>query len=92
MVRNADVPPARMYRDYLRRLPARSYEGACSFQGQLGCALPRRMRAHICNSWECDDLGSLRRQLNDPNDGPPPTVVVPIDDEGVGRPRLIEDA
>lgn len=54
--RAADVALA-----YLRYLPARHCEASCVYHTQGGCALPRAMRARICNTYECRGLKDARR-------------------------------
>lgn len=54
---------ASIVRAYLAALPERSYAGSCVFHARSGCALPREMRAHLCNVFHCDGLRELRREL-----------------------------
>ncbi len=44
---------------YMALLPERSYEGSCIYHGERGCALPRWMRADICNRFRCAELDDL---------------------------------
>lgn len=44
---------------YLARVPARSVAEACVYQGAGGCALPRTMRAPVCNLYHCNGLRDL---------------------------------
>ena len=92
IVRNADKPAARMYRDYLRRLPRRSVVGSCPYHGEKGCVLPREKLARVCNSWQCDDLYALQNRLKTPEGGAARIAVVAADDKGVGPAIMIEDA
>ncbi len=48
---------------YLEALPGRSYSGSCVFHGISGCALPREMRAEICNAFLCDGAQGLRTEI-----------------------------
>lgn len=50
---------------YLAALPKRSYAGSCVFHGAAGCALPRSMRADICNDFLCDGAQALKAKLAD---------------------------
>jgi len=50
-----DVPT-----QYLDHLPPLHFEGSCVYHTESGCALPRRMRAHICNAYECRGLTDAR--------------------------------
>ncbi len=58
-------PPAAVYRDYVRRIPAESMENACVYQGEEGCVLPRNMRSWICNDYECNDRLRLKAKLEE---------------------------
>ncbi|MBU6367904.1 MAG: hypothetical protein KJT01_16945, partial [Gemmatimonadetes bacterium] len=49
---------AALYRD---RLPAEHYEGSCVFHERTGCALPRALRANLCNRYQCGELTQLSR-------------------------------
>ncbi len=46
---------------YLAQLPPMHYEGSCVYHTESGCALPRRMRARICNAYECRGLKDGRQ-------------------------------
>lgn len=46
---------------YLAQLPPRHCEGSCVYHTESGCALPRRMRARICNAYECRGLKDARQ-------------------------------
>ena len=56
---------------YTSRLTERTYDESCVFHQQFGCGLPRDRRANICNSFECDDLCTIKRQYEN---GPAWTV------------------
>ena len=43
-------------RDYMTAIPDKHTEGACLFQGELGCTLPRHRRADICNAFFCPPM------------------------------------
>ena len=45
-----------MPRLYVERVPAENYEGSCIFHGKQGCALDRRLRSDVCNSYFCGGL------------------------------------
>lgn len=51
--------------DYLAFLSARTLTGGCVFQNPDGCALPRDMRADICNAYHCTGLDMLRDAFED---------------------------
>jgi len=45
--------------EYLALLPAESCIDACVYQGPGGCALPRGMRANLCNTFLCGGLSAM---------------------------------
>lgn len=49
---------------YLDRVGNRTYEGSCIFHQGSGCALPRDMRADICNRHYCKALQTFQRNLS----------------------------
>lgn len=49
--------------DFKQHLPEKSYNNGCIFQGELGCTLPKTMRANTCNSFTCKDLQSYHLDL-----------------------------
>jgi len=49
--------------EYMDRIPAMSFEGACVFQGARGCTLSRAMRSDVCNTFLCESLLVLRADL-----------------------------
>ena len=48
---------------YEGHLPARHYRGSCVYHTTVGCALPRTLRANICNRYLCGGLTQLKRAL-----------------------------
>ena len=48
---------------YAAYLPTRHYRGSCVYHTTAGCALPRTMRANICNRYLCGGLTQLKRAL-----------------------------
>lgn len=46
---------------YASHLPARHYRNGCVYQTRRGCALPRPLRAPICNNFECSGLREIRQ-------------------------------
>jgi predicted nucleic acid-binding Zn ribbon protein len=46
--------------DYLGYVPSRTMSAGCIYQQAGGCALPRDMRADICNQFFCDGLNEIR--------------------------------
>jgi hypothetical protein len=63
-----DQRPRDVLAAYLDRVGHRSYEGSCIFHQGDGCALPRTMRADLCNRHYCKALLEFQRDL--PNEGP----------------------
>jgi hypothetical protein len=57
--------------DYLSRLPAAAYEDSCVYHHKDGCALPRELRANLCNSFLCADLRDLLDARAGQADAPP---------------------
>lgn len=51
-----DPQPRRLLDAYTGCLPERSFEGSCVYHTLGGCALPRRLRAAICNRYRCRGL------------------------------------
>lgn len=58
-----DESPAAIAALYLDALPLMHYEGSCVFHGRTGCALPRALRANLCNRYQCGELTQLSRAL-----------------------------
>lgn len=56
---------ASIVRAYASALPRRTYAGSCVFHGTAGCALPREMRANLCNVFLCDGARALRSRLEE---------------------------
>lgn len=60
LAEHPDARPRQVLEAYLARLPQKSYQGSCVYHTARGCALPRDMRADICNEWYCDGLHAFR--------------------------------
>ena len=73
--------PATIYRDYVRRIPEKSMEDACLYQGEQGCVLPRDMRSYLCNSFECEDRLNLKMALAGREDAS--ALVIAMDGDAV---------
>ncbi len=67
---------------YLSYLPQRSFDESCVYHQTTGCALPREMRADLCNQFECEDLDFIRTQSD-----ASPTVLVSL--EGLTPVRIV---
>jgi hypothetical protein len=48
-----------MLEDYRKALPAMTCRDSCVFHTNTGCALPRDMRADVCNSWLCSGISRM---------------------------------
>lgn len=73
--------------DYIARLPAEHVHAACGFQTATGCALPRALRADVCNRYVCEPLQQLGRALQD--DAQHATVVLTADGRRLERAALL---
>jgi len=51
--RHPKEPPESLCEKYLSFLPERHTKNSCLFHTETGCALPREMRADICNRYLC---------------------------------------
>jgi hypothetical protein len=51
--------PDELLADYLSRVPPAGYHDSCVYHEERGCALPRNLRANLCNSFLCGDLKDL---------------------------------
>lgn len=74
--------PRAIARAYLRHLPARTYADSCVFQAADGCALPRPIRADICNWFYCAPLKTRWTTLTERSAQPLALVAA---DDGVPR-------
>lgn len=63
MAGSPTLRPRDVLRVYLAHVPLRTFRYSCVYHGEQGCALPRVMRADICNTFECAGLQQLRRDL-----------------------------
>jgi hypothetical protein len=59
--------------EYRARIPSVTCKDSCVFHTQTGCALPRDLRADVCNSWLCDGIS---RMLSAQPEGSPPLPVL----------------
>jgi hypothetical protein len=55
--------PRQVLKAYLSLLPKKSYEDSCVYQTEIGCALPREMRAKISGDFFCEELRHFQRQF-----------------------------
>jgi len=73
---------------YAERIPERSYEESCVYHTETGCALPRGMRADICNGWICEGLSDWFRRR--PPDAPRRAFLASVVDGRVDRHRIVD--
>jgi hypothetical protein len=50
--------------NYLKYLPAISYENSCIYHAENGCSLPKNIRSNVCNQYLCRGLGELARAVS----------------------------
>ncbi|MDT0681879.1 hypothetical protein RM543_04210 [Roseicyclus sp. F158] len=60
---NPEAGKEEIRQDYLSRLPEAHIERSCVYHTNTGCALPREMRADVCNRWECRWRDALRGEI-----------------------------
>ncbi|MFH0726789.1 MAG: hypothetical protein V2B19_10635 [Pseudomonadota bacterium] len=58
-----DLTPEAVEAAYTTHLPETHLEGACVYQTLTGCALPRGLRAPICNGYQCRGLKEAVEKL-----------------------------
>lgn len=63
-----DQRPHDFFAAYLERVDQRTVEGSCIYHQADGCALPRALRADLCNQHFCKALVEFQRDL--PTTGP----------------------
>jgi hypothetical protein len=56
MALNCKMEPSNIASTYRAYLPALSFAGSCVYHTVNGCALPRLLRADICNNYRCSGL------------------------------------
>jgi hypothetical protein len=73
---------------YADAVPERSVERSCVFHGEQGCALPRELRSHTCNSYFCRPM---REWIGQPAaTAARLTAVIILHEDRVVRSTLIE--
>ena len=60
---HANHSPQSLLAEYAARLPLQHYRGSCVYHTTSGCALPRSLRADLCNRYFCGSLTQLQRAL-----------------------------
>lgn len=81
--------PATVYRDYVRRIPARAYRESCVYHGAKGCALPRHMRSLVCNAYECSAREAFARKVAV---APERTLVVAMNEDRICAAMIADPA
>jgi hypothetical protein len=56
MAANHDPQPSPIVRTYAAYLPEHSFAASCVYHSLDGCALPRSLRATVCNNYRCRGL------------------------------------
>lgn len=74
---------------YLALLPSRHAEHGCLYQTELGCALPRELRADICNGFACPPLQAV--QASAAADRARPVLALGFSRHAVERAALITE-
>ncbi|MFO1052650.1 MAG: hypothetical protein U1F36_10595 [Planctomycetota bacterium] len=85
--RHPDLDSEEIVRRYRELLPSVTYEGACVFQAEGGCALPRSMRSVTCNRFHCKDLKDLAAEVNK---GVDHVFIASADDDRIQRTLLLK--
>ena len=86
---NPDQRPSEVLAAYLERVGGRTVEGSCIYHQADGCALPRAMRADICNRHFCKALLEFQRDL--PAKGPIRAFFVAASDGAVRTAALVSE-
>ncbi len=81
------IRPREILEAYLARLPQKSCRGSCVYHTATGCALPRPMRAGICNTFYCSGLQELLERLSEP--GCSRALVVAMNGDTVVRSTMV---
>jgi hypothetical protein len=73
------------YRTYL---PRYSFEGSCVYHTRVGCALPRALRADMCNHYRCSGLKKAEERIV--RDGALRVYVVVREDNRIRRSAFVD--
>ena len=52
-LRDPEITNEEIREDYLAYLPELTQTDSCVYHGDMGCTLPRQLRANLCNTWRC---------------------------------------
>ena len=59
-----EATPQSARADYLSHVPDTRLSGSCVYHGEMGCVLPRDMRASVCNAFSCWARQALAAELD----------------------------
>jgi hypothetical protein len=83
-----DLGAQELVEQSVNAVPEHGVAGSCIFHGAQGCALPRELRAQICNTYFCAPMDQwLARPAEAAGQT---TVVVVVDGDQVVRSALVE--
>ena len=88
MASSRKTEPSNIASTYAAHLPARSFAGSCVYHTFIGCALPRSMRADICNAYRCSGLKQAEHWACD--DGTTRVYVVVRKDNKIKRSAFVQ--
>lgn len=81
------LTPMQIVDEYVERIPQKSVVGSCVFHGEMGCVLPRGMRADMCNRFLCRDLLDIRRTLAE--EKPKELFMVAVSEDGIEKAEFL---
>lgn len=85
---NGNMDSSNIADTYAAHLPARSFAGSCVYHTFDGCALPRSLRADICNAYRCRGLKQAEGWAR--NDGTNHVYVVVRKDNIIKRSAFVQ--
>lgn len=88
MAVNRKMESSNIASTYAAHLPARSFAGSCVYHTFDGCAIPRSLRADICNAYRCSGLKQAERWAC--NDGTTHVYVVVRKDNTIRRGAFVQ--
>ncbi len=88
MAENRKMAASNIAITYAAHLPARSFADSCVYHTFDGCALPRALRAEICNAYRCRGLKQAERWAR--NDGTTHVYVVVRKDNTIRRGAFVQ--
>jgi hypothetical protein len=74
--------------EYLSRLPTEAYHDSCVYHTTTGCALPRGLRANLCNTFLCGGLAEML-DAQDREPAPAPMLALCLRDHGADLVRSL---